>query len=88
MYELQSVATMQSDTRFVKDVKATHQRTAKRCGEIDALTFSARESVRRAIESEISQAYIKEKFQSGVNLREQTLCHVRVMLCQLEIVKP
>ena len=49
-----SVAAVQAYARFVKDIEATHKRTAQRRGEVDALAFAPRKRVRTPVKCKVA----------------------------------
>jgi len=48
---------VQTDGGFVEDVETAHQAAAERGGEVDALTFAARERVAEAVEGEVAESH-------------------------------
>ena len=52
--EALGVAAVQAYAGLIQHIQATHQTAAQAGGQIDALTFSARERVAHAVECEIA----------------------------------
>ena len=50
------VAAVEADTRFVQNIETPHQAASQRCGEVDALAFTSRKAVRRAIQRQVTKA--------------------------------
>src|ERR1043166_2465258 len=62
------IALMQSDARFVENVKPPHQTRADLRGKPDSLGFAATERAALAIQAEIPQADVSQKAQPRANL--------------------
>ncbi len=59
---------MQSDGRFVENVAGAHQSRSEAGGELDALRFAAGESGGQAIEREVVEADVVQKFEALADL--------------------
>ena len=88
--ELDVVALVKADARFVKDVKDSHQLAANLCGKADALTFTARETHRGAREGEVLQSDIEQEAESCANLLDDFLCDGPLAFGQfaVQVAKP
>ena len=82
------VATMEADAGFVEDIKTPHQAASQRGGEVDALAFTSRKTVRRAIQREIAQADVQQILQPITDFRKDSLGNLLFVLAQLEIFYP
>ena len=68
--ELGGVAGMQADGRLVEDVERADEARAERCGELDALRFSAGERGAEAVEGKVFEADFDEEVDALANLFE------------------
>src|SRR5438270_10360612 len=78
---------MQPDRRFIEDVTHAAQVRAELRGEPDTLRLAARERRRRAIEREITEAYLFQERQARGDLRQDVACDLGVAAAQFEFVE-
>ena len=81
------IPTVESDTRFVEDVKAAHQAASQRSGQVDALAFSARQRISEAVQCEIAQTHINQEPDAAVDFRQDTTGYGLVVFVQRERVE-
>ena len=81
------IPTVESDTRFVEDVKAAHQAASQRSGQVDALAFSARQRIAEAVQCEIAQTHINQEPDAAVDFRQDTTGYGLVVFVQRERVE-
>ena len=62
------VPLVQSDTRFVEDIQHVHQLRADLCGKTDALTLTARQGCRLAVEGKVVESHLQQEVESGTYL--------------------
>ena len=68
--ELGGIARMEADGGFVQHVECADKARAERCGELDALRFSAGERGGEAVEGEVFEADFHEEVNALANLFE------------------
>ncbi len=86
--EASGVAAVQTDARFVEDVKAADERAAERCCQVDALALAAGKGVRRAVQGQIAEPDIEQELQSRAYLCQQAFGYFRFVCGQLQRVEP
>ncbi len=67
MYELLIVALVQTDARFIEDVKHIHETGTNLGRQPNALQFATRKTFGGTVERQVVKSYIKQKFQSSLD---------------------
>ncbi len=68
--EPQVVPLVKADARFVQDIQDSHETGADLGGQPDPLPFAARKGCRSAIQGQVIQAHVYQKFQAVVDFLE------------------
>ena len=81
------VSLVQANRGFIEDIHDADQAGSNLTGQANALRLAARQTISAAIESEIVEANVNQKFQSGLNLFQNLVCYLFTLACELEFLK-